>query len=189
MSMTTPLRLTVAEYDRMIEQGIFDDRPERRLELIHGEIREIPPPNPPHAYVIDLLGYWSIDQAPRDQVHVRIQNPLGIPALDSVTVPDVAWMKSRDYRRKRPEPRDVLLVIEVSESSLAYDRGEKANLYAASGLKDYRVVNVNDSCIEVHRRPRSGEYRNIETFSTGQSVSPLAFPEITLKVESLFAGS
>jgi Uma2 family endonuclease len=83
----------------------------------------------------------------------------------------------------------VLLVIEVSESSLAYDRGEKANLYAASGLKDYWVVNVNDSCIEVHRRPRSGEYRNIETFSTGQSVSPLAFPEITLKVESLFAGS
>ena len=186
--MTTALRFTVTEYDRMIEQGIFDDRPEQRLELIYGEIREIPPANPPHSYVIDLLNYWSVDHAPRDQVHVQIQNPLGIPALDSVPLPDVAWMKSRNYRRKRPEPRDVLLLIEVSESSLAYDRGEKAALYAAAGLKDYWVVNLQDSCVEIHRRPRSGEYRSIESFSAGQSVSPLAFPEITLEVDTLFAG-
>jgi Uma2 family endonuclease len=185
--MTTALRFTVGEYDRMIEQGIFDDRPEQRLELIYGEIRDMPPPNPPHAYMINLLNYWSVDHAPREQVHVQIQNPLGISALDSVPLPDVAWMKSRNYRRKRPEPRDVLLLVEVSESSLAYDRGEKAALYAAAGLKDYWVVNLPDACIEVHRRPRSGEYRNIESFGAGQTVSPLAFPEISLDVDSLFA--
>lgn len=188
MNLTTALRFTVAEFDRMIEKRIFDERPEQRLELVHGQIRVIPLPSPPHCYVIDLLNYWSVDNAPRDQVHVRNQNPLGIPALDSVPLPDVAWMKSGDYRRKRPEARDVLLLIEVSESSLAYDRGEKAELYAAAGLKDYWVVNLHDSCVEVHRRPRSGEYRNIEVFGTGQSISPLAFPDVTLEVDTLFAG-
>ena len=84
--MTTAMRFTVAEYDRMIEQGIFDNRGDTRVELIHREIHETSPPGASHDFVIDLLNDWSMDRAPRDQVHVRIQNSLGIPVFDSVLV-------------------------------------------------------------------------------------------------------
>lgn len=184
--MSTTLRFTVAEYERMIDQGVFADRLDARIELINGEIRELTPPNPPHCYVVDLLTYWSADYAPRDQVHLRVQNSLGIPEFDSVPEPDVAWMKARNYRRKHPQPRDVLLLIEVAESSLASDRGEKAELYASAKVKDYWIVNLNDWCIEVHRRPLRGKYRNVETFQIGQTVCPLLFPDIELEVASLF---
>lgn len=185
--MSTVFRFTVDEYDRMIEQGIFAERHDQRLELIHGEIREMTPPNPPHEDTVDLLNYWSVDHTPRDRVRVRIQNSLGIPALDSVPEPDVAWMRARSYRKRRPQPADVLLLIEVAESSLRFDRGEKADLYAAAGIKDYWIVNLVELCVELFRKPRSGEYREKSTFNIGQSVSPLAFPDISLDVGYVFA--
>jgi len=186
--MSTGIRFTVAEFDRMIEQGVFADRPDQRLELIHGEIREMTPPNPPHEDTVDLLNYWSVDNAPRDEVRVRIQNSLGIAELDSVPEPDVAWMRARSYRKRRPRPTDVLLLIEVAESSLAYDRGEKLELYAAAGIKDYWIVNLPDLCIEVYRKPRGGAYRESTTYQVGVSISPLAFPAIALQVSNVFAG-
>lgn len=186
--MSTGIRFTVAEYDRMIEQGVFADRPDQRLELIHGEIREMTPPNPPHEETVDLLMYWGIDNAPRDQVRVRIQNSLGIAELDSVTEPDVAWMRARSYRKRRPRPTDVLLLTEVADSSLAYDRGERLELYAAARIKDYWIVNLRDLCIEVYRKPRGGTYRENSTYHAGESVSPIAFPTITLEASHVFAG-
>jgi Uma2 family endonuclease len=185
--MSNIVRFTVAEYDRMIEQGVFVDRHDQRLELIHGEIREVTPPNPPHEDTVDLLMYWSIDHAPRDRVRVRIQNSLGIPALDSVPEPDVAWMRAQSYRKRRPEPADVLLLIEVAESSLELDRGEKADLYASAGIEDYWIVNLVELCIEVFRDPQAGKYRDRRTHSIGKSVSPLAFADISLEVASVFA--
>ncbi len=185
--MSTAFRFTVSQFDLMIEQGVFSDEPEARLELICGEIRKMVPPNPPHEDVVDLLNYWSVDNTPRDAVRVRIQNSLGIPNLDSVTEPDVAWMRAGSYRQRRPQPRDVLLLIEVAETSLAYDRGEKAGIYAAAGIKDYWIVNLNDLCVEVHRKPRKGEYRERSTFHSGQSVSPLAFADVELPVSELFS--
>ncbi|MDA1016686.1 MAG: Uma2 family endonuclease, partial [Planctomycetota bacterium] len=150
--MSAALQFTVAQYDLMIQQGVFDDRPDQRLELINGEIREVTPPNPMHCDVIDRLLMWSVDNIPRDTIRLRIQNALGIPAFDSVPLPDVAWMKERSYQRRRPTPRDVLLLIEVAESSLTNDRGEKAELYASALIKDYWIVNLIDWCVEVHRR-------------------------------------
>lgn len=184
--MSTVLRFTVAEYDRMIEHGVFSDRREGRFELMRGEIREMTPPNPPHEDTVDLLMYWSVDNAPRDRVRVRIQNSLGIPALDSVPEPDVAGMRAGSYRKRRPQAADVMLLIEVAESSLGYDRGEKAKLYAASGIKEYWIVNLIELCIEVHRKPRSGKYRDIQTYSIGQTINPLAFPRLALDVGRVF---
>lgn len=172
----------------MIDQGVFTERHDQQFELICGEIREVTPPNPPHEDAVDLLNYWSIDNAPRDEVRVRIQNSLGIAELDSVTEPDVAWMKARSYRKRRPRPSDVLLLIEVAESNLSYDRGEKLELYAASRIKDYWIVNLPDLCIEVHRKPHRGAYRETTTYQVGGSVSPLTFPAITLDVSYVFTG-
>jgi Uma2 family endonuclease len=185
--MSTAIRFTVAEYDRMIEEGVFEDWRDVRLELIYGEIREKMTINPPHEDAVDLLNYWSVDNAPRDQVRVRIRQSLGIPALDSVPEPDVAWMRAGSYHRRRPEPEDVLLLIEVAESSLSDDRGEKADLYAQAGVHDYWIVNVIDLCIEVHRQPRDGKFRERKSYGIGDTISPLAFPSITLEVSRVFS--
>ncbi|MCA9196912.1 MAG: Uma2 family endonuclease [Planctomycetales bacterium] len=143
--MSTTVRFSVPEFDRMIQAGVFAERANQRIELIYGEMREVNPPNPPHEDIVDKLMYWSMDRAPRDQVRIRIQNSLGIPALDSLTIPDVAWMVARDYHRQRPEPADVLLLIEVADSTLQSDRKEKGPLYAAAGIQEYWIVNVTTS--------------------------------------------
>ena len=81
----------------------------------------------------------------------------------------------------------MLLLIEVAESTLHSDRGEKAELYAAAGIKDYWIVNLVDLCIEVYRKPRAGKYCDVQTYNVAQSLSPLAFPEISLDVGYVFA--
>ncbi|MEZ6131651.1 MAG: Uma2 family endonuclease [Planctomycetaceae bacterium] len=185
MSTISTYRFTVDEYDRMIESGVFEERNGVRVELLYGEIVEMNPPNPPHDYVIDLLNYWSIDVTSRDEIWVRIQNSLGIPALDSVPEPAVAWMKARDYRQRRPEPEDVLLLIEVAESSLGKDRHLKGKLYAESGIQDYWIVDLNSGRIEVYRRPDAGLFLSHETYGRGETVSPLILPDVKLDVAGI----
>ncbi|MCG8450526.1 MAG: Uma2 family endonuclease [Pirellulales bacterium] len=184
--MSTAAHFSIADYNRMIAAGVFEPREEHQVELIRGELHEMNPINPPHSEVVNLLMYWSIDHCPRDQVRVRSQDSLGLPALESVPQPDVFWVKARDYSRERPTNEDVFLVIEVAESSLAYDRGEKAQLYAKAGIQDYWVINVNDRVVEVFRDPAGGHYRQLQTFKVGDTVSPLAFPDLQLAVADLW---
>lgn len=100
--ISTVARFTIAEYDCMIEAGVFDAREKHRVELILGEIRDMRPVHPPHENALDLLMYWSIDHAPRDKVRIRVQNSLGVPELESVPQPDLLWVKQRDYSKARP---------------------------------------------------------------------------------------
>lgn len=81
----------------------------------------------------------------------RIQIPIGIPEFDSLPEPDVAWLKKRDYGKMQPQPDDVLLLIEVSDSTLSKDRNLNSRLYAEAEIQEYWIVNVNVACIEVHR--------------------------------------
>lgn len=185
--MSTVLRMTVAEYDGMIEGGLFDALRDRRIELIYGELREMTPPGPSHEVTIDVLNEWSVQSVPLDQVWVRVQNSIGLPALHSAPQPDLAWVRRRSYRAKRPQAAHVLLLIEVSDSSLDYDRGEKAGLYAQAGIRDYWVVNLRDFCIEVFRDPQGDVYRERRVYGIGESVSPLAFPDLSLSVSYLFS--
>jgi Uma2 family endonuclease len=117
---------------------------------------------------------------------VRVQNSIGIPSLDSVPHPDLAWVRKGDYRRARPTSRDVLLVIEVADSSLRHDQSEKAGVYASAGIADYWIVNVEEQLIEVYRRPGKRGYRDRQTYTKAQSVSPLALPKAKLVVKSVF---
>jgi Uma2 family endonuclease len=135
--VSTIARLSLAEYDRMIACGLFDGKNRRRIELIHGELREMNLIGPTHEEVVDRLNRWSIKHLPEDRVRVRVQNSIGLPALQSAPEPDIAWVVERDYSRGRPTAADVLLGIEVAESSLKNDIGEKADLYAAAGIADY----------------------------------------------------
>ena len=151
--MSTVTHVTIAEYDRMIADGAFDPCEQQPLELIHGEIREMSPIGSAHEVIVDHLTEWSFLNLPKGKVRVRVQNSIGIPIW--IARPSPIWRGfRRDYSRGRPVGEDVLLIVEVSDSSLRFDLGEKAELYAAAGISDYWVVNVSAHC---HRGPpRSG---------------------------------
>ena len=183
--MSTALRITLDEYHRMIEQGAFVGT--RRAELIHGEIIEMSPIGTGHAGTVTELGEWSVDNAPRGSVQVRVQQPITIPEADSEPEPDLAWVNRKPYRTSHPRAADVLLLVEVAETSLQYDRNTKGPLYSAAGIEDYWIVNIPARRIEVYRRPTSEGYLEVISYGEGETVSPLRFPEIGLEVARLFA--
>ena len=185
--MSTAAKISIDQYDIMIGAGAFDGAHHQRVELLAGEICQMNPIGPTHEYCVDLLNRWSLQNAPQDQVIVRVQNSIGLPGLESVPQPDIAWVVNRSYREQRPQAKDVLLLIEVADSSLAIDRGEKADLYAAAGIGDYWIVDVRGKCIEVFRAPSAGTYGSQQTFSSDKEVSPLVDGKIVLSLADLFS--
>ena len=183
--MSTVAHFSLAEYDQMIALGAFGPT-RRRLELIQGEIREMNPIGSLHEVIVDQLNEWSIKYLPSGLAWVRVQNSIGLPELDCSPEPDIAWVVRRDYSEARPIPTEVLLIIEVAESSLSYDRGEKSDLYATAGIKDYWLVNLIDRTLEIHREPTDGQYSQRTTLRGEESVSPLAAAEISLSPDRLF---
>ncbi len=184
--MSTTAHLSLAEYDRIVATGVFDHPKRRRVELIKGEIRDMDPIGPMHETAVDVLNEWSVLRVAGKDILVRVQNSIGLPALDSAPEPDVAWVRRRRYSRRRPTAADVLLVIEVSDTSLDYDTGEKAELYAAEGIQDYWVVNLPEQCVEVRRDPAGGRYQTLSRHSGDDEVRPLAVPEVALSPSLLW---
>lgn len=182
--MSTISRLTLEQYERMIAGGVFDPRDSNRIELIRGELRKMSPIGPDHDDAVDFLNEWSMEAKPKG-VRVRIQSTVALPKLDSAPHPDVAWL-ARKLSGRRPQPADVFLIIEVAHSSLKFDRGEKARLYAKSGIRDYWIVNLVDRCVEVYRDPLRSRYQSLTTHARGEQVRLLAFPDVTLDVAALF---
>src|SRR5204862_3963509 len=155
----------------------------------NGELREVTPPGPTHAEAVARLARWSISNTSEREVMVRVQDPIEIPEFDSAPQPDIVWAKPKVYSRKHPQARDILLLIEVADSSLSQDLGEMAELYAKAGIKDYWVVNIPDFAIEVFRRPKHDRYLDHQTYQAGQEISPLAFPRASLSTSGLFSGT
>jgi Uma2 family endonuclease len=183
--MSTAVRFTVEEFDRMAEKGIFDD-PNRRFELVFGEILEMVHPGPLHEDIVDLLEQWSHAVVDAKKVRVRVEKTLGIPELDSVPRPDIGWVRQQSYRSARPKVKDVLLIVEVADTTLAFDRKVKRKLYAQAGVREYWIVNARSQAIEVFRNPAGDNYETRLRFEIGESVSPLALPSAKLPVKMLF---
>jgi Uma2 family endonuclease len=185
MSIST--RITLAEYARMVAAGAFEGSLVRpRIELIDGELREMSPINEPHAETVSILVEWSFQSPPKDKVRIRVQCPIYIPERESAPEPDIVWAARKEYRTTHPHPGDILLLVEAAESSLVYDCGEKADLYASAGIADYWVVNLVERCVEVFRQPQNGRYETHDVFKAQDQVRPLAFPDVTLPVAMLF---
>lgn len=185
--MSTTTRLTIEQFDQMIADGAFEKGPKReRIELIEGELREMSPIGPVHDDIVRRLTRWSCRVLNERDGEVGIQMSIDLPDFESVLQPDVAWVRKRDYSRRRPAAADALLIIEVADSSLHYDRGEKAAKYAASGIADYWVVDVPNQAIHVHRLPQAGGFASFQTFRGAEHVSPLAVPTAELVAQSLF---
>jgi Uma2 family endonuclease len=184
--MSTVANFNLEQYERMVEAGAFDGRFHQRVEMIQGEIRQMNPIGSWHAQVLGDLTDWSYEVTVRDRVAIRVQNTLRIPALNSAPEPDLLWVRRRNYSRKHPEPADVLLLVEVAESSLEEDRGEKGELYAQTGIADYWIVNLVDRTIEVYRQPVGGIFQWSHIYRGGDTVTPLAAPDAALAIDYIW---
>jgi Uma2 family endonuclease len=163
---------TADEFERMDTAGVFG--PEERLELIDGEIVEMAPVGPGHGAAIACLNKRLI-LGVGDRAVVWIQGGARI-ALRSLPRPDLALLRPRSYRTANPTPEDILLVIEVADSSLRYDRIRKQRLYASAGIQEYWVANVKGEWAEVYRSPEGEGCRDVRRVQRGDAIAPLSFP-------------
>ena len=176
-------KFTVAEYYRMSEVGIL--RPEERVELIEGEIIVMPPIGPGHAGEVNRLNH-RLSFPGNDRFVVHVQNPVQL--IDgSELQPDIALLHYRQdyYGTAHPTPADVLLVIEVADSSLEYDREVKAHLYGRAGVPETWIRNLPEGCIERFTEPGPEGYSQHTVHRRGETLTPVTLPDLELPVDEL----
>jgi Uma2 family endonuclease len=174
--------LTIDEYRRMGEVGIFHE--DDRVELIRGEIYELAPIGNPHATCLRRL---NSALKTLEGAILSPQNPVVLEMQRSEPLPDMTVLRFQEdyYASAHPGPGDVLLVIEVSDSSLAYDCNIKIPLYAESGIPEAWIVDLNGDAVLVFRQPSPDGYKEEKAFRRGETISPLAFPDLSLAVDAI----
>jgi Uma2 family endonuclease len=166
----TPRRFTVDEYMAMGRAGIL--HAEERVELIDGRVVEMSPIGDAHSecvrcttrVFVQLLGANGVVSP---QLPIRIGD-------QSAPQPDIAILRPGSYRDRTPTPEDVLLLIEIADTSLAHDRAVKAPLYAAAGVAEYWILDLTTSTLAVYREPAADGYRSLRTLGADGAVAPLA---------------
>ena len=153
---TQEFLLTIDDYYKMAEVGIISH--DARVELINGKIRYMSPINSFHSFVTDeIVGILNL--ALRGKAIIKCQNPIKISG-DAMPEPDIAVAKyyTHRYRAHHPTPTDIYLLIEVAQSSITYDTGEKLRMYALAGIPEYWVVDLNEYQVRVYRQPDDDRY-------------------------------
>ena len=176
-------RFTVDEYYTMAEAGIL--APDERVELLDGRIYIMSPVGSPHAACVDRLNQW-LNRHVVGRAIIRIQSPIHLGGRTEPE-PDVALLKRRDdfYAHAHPTPADVLLAIEVADTTLATDRTIKLPLYARHGINTAWIVNLPGSCVEVYSEPMPEGYRRSKRRTRGQTLDVPAFPDVSLSVNDV----
>jgi Uma2 family endonuclease len=171
-------RFTADEYHQMAEAGVLRD--DDRVELIEGEIVDMTPIGPRHSAVVNRLTH-SLVRNCGDRAIVQVQGPIRL-GLHSEPQPDVVLLRPRPdfYETAMPGPESVLLLIEVADTSLPYDRTVKLLLYARAGIREVWLVDLVRNQVEVHLDPAENGYRSSETHGSGDRLVPIAFPEVSL---------
>jgi Uma2 family endonuclease len=176
-------RITLDEFNRMIAAGVFAE--DDRLELVDGEIVELAPIFRPHAEGVMTASEIFAERAGR-RVVMWVQNPIALPPHGRPQ-PDVVLLeppRSR-YRGRLPRPEDILLLIEVADSSLAFDRDRKVHSYGRGGVREAWVVDVNNRLLLLYSEPGADGYRVVRTARPGEIVAPLALPDCRIDVEEV----
>jgi Uma2 family endonuclease len=173
-------RFTVEDYHRMAEAGILTE--DDRVELIDGEIVRMSPIGDPHIASVNRCNR-TFSRAVGDRALVSIQNPIDLDPYNEPQ-PDVALLRPRadDYERGKARPADVLLVIEVADSSVDSDRRIKFPRYAAAGVREAWLLDLEGDALEVYREPRDDGYALVRRYRRGERVAPEALPDVQVAV-------
>lgn len=167
------------EYERMVAAGLFQGE---RIELIRGVIVELTPQNAPHSAAIQRLNRLLLPPL-LGRADVRVQSPFAA-GDDSLPEPDLAIVEATYFGDAHPDR--AFLIIEVADSSLAFDRRDKLTLYARARVPEYWVVNLSARIIERHSEPSGESYARVTLLRPGEPIAPLAFPDVTFPVSEVF---
>ena len=178
-------RFTVHEVEQMLGAGLFAGQ---RLELIDGDLIDKMGQNPPHAYAIGLLLTWLTKICETQRIRVQLPIQAGAPDRKwSLPEPDVAVIAELkdDYRQRHPRGDELLLVVEVSDTTAQYDSTTKRDLYARAGVPEYWVLDLGGRRLTVHRNPVNGKFAEGKTWSERETVSPEFSPADSVMVATL----
>jgi Uma2 family endonuclease len=178
-------RLTVTDYYRMAEAGIL--RPDARVELIEGEIIDMAPIGSRHAGTVDQLAS-CLRRAAGERAIVRVQSPIRIDE-HSEPEPDIVLLRPRAdfYKTSHPGPSDVLLIIEVADTTLRYDRDVKTLLYARNGIPEVWIIDIEGRQLLRFRNAREGAYARMDRADHSAAITLAALSEASVELGSLFA--
>jgi Uma2 family endonuclease len=168
-----------SEYDELIRLGRFEGE---KIELLFGVLVRMTPIGPPHSSTVVRVSNLFARLLSDDRASVRSQQPFAaLP--DSEPEPDLVIAPPGEYATEHPET--TWLVIEVSDSSLAKDRGLKQRLYALAGVPEYWIVNLVDGVIEVHTQPENGAYASVTRHAKGETLHPRELPDLAIEVDQI----
>jgi len=174
---------TVAEYHRMVEAGILGE--DDRVELIEGEIITMSPIGSRHAACVKRLTRL-FDRSVGERAILGVQDPIRLGEL-SEPQPDLTLLKPRPdfYAAEHPGPQDILLLIEVAETSAEFDRHVKVPLYARFGIPEVWIVDLAEDGLDVFRHPSLEGYQTVQKLQRGESIVPLLLPDLQSAVEAI----
>ncbi|MEC4818092.1 MAG: Uma2 family endonuclease [Scytonema sp. PMC 1069.18] len=189
MTVVTPKRFTIDEYHRLIELGFLTEND--RIELIRGEFIQMTAKGTPHTFSTTRL-CRQLDRLLGDRAVVRCQEPIVLPS-DSEPEPDavIACGNETDYLAHHPYPKDILLLIEISDSTLTYDQTTKLSLYAEDGIVNYWIVNLIARQLERYSQPYQNAQREFSYMSKqislpNQLVTIPEFNDVSLDLSLIF---
>jgi Uma2 family endonuclease len=178
-----PLLFDVERFGKLIATGVLGE--DERLELLDGVIVEMSPIGDRHAFALRAITRFFYALALEGLAEVAVQDPCRLDNT-SQPQPDLMLLRPRPSGYERhPGPAYILLLVEVADTTLAIDRDVKGKLYAQSGVAEYWIVDLAAAAVEARRDPISaeGRYRSVDRFRRGESVAPLAFPDLAMPVE------
>jgi Uma2 family endonuclease len=177
-------KFTVDQYHQMAQEGILSHQ--ERIELVEGDVIPMSPIGFRHAFVTNYLANWFTRHL-GETVFTSSQNPI-LLGDRSEPQPDIALLKPVDnfYADRLPEATDILLLIEVADSSLIYDQTVKIPLYAQFKIPEVWLINLNQRQLDCYQNPLHDTYQNKTTFYPDQMISPLAFPGLALPLQQIF---
>jgi Uma2 family endonuclease len=173
-------KFSIAEYYKLAETGIL--APTERVELLNGQIIRMAPIGEKHRTIVDELNYIFVD-ARKNRYRVSIDQPVRIENFDEPQ-PDLTLYKT-DVKNRHPTPEDIYLVIEVADTTLEYDLGDKLRAYEKGGIKEYWVIDVGKKAVHIHRLPPQEHNYTRESRMHGV-IAPLAFPDVTVDPKDIF---
>jgi Uma2 family endonuclease len=183
MPVHTQHRFSVQDYYRMAETGVL--RPDARVELLDGKIIDMSPIGPFHGGVTDYLNEFFV-AASIGRWRTRVQNSLRLDD-HSEPQPDLVLAKPAGdfYRKRHPQPADVYLLIEVSDTTLETDKENKLPAYGRAGIPEVWIVNLNELTVEIYREPNFTGYTSKTILRPGDKAAPHAFPDVSVDVAEL----